>query len=41
MSQAKELHIVIKRINNNKYILCGKILDYIQLINWFKDFITD
>lgn len=41
MPKVKELHILIKRINNNKYVVQDEILDYMQLINWFKDLVTE
>lgn len=41
MSKVKEFQIVIKRINNNKFFVKGQEYDYLQLLMWFKEIITD
>jgi hypothetical protein len=41
MPKSKELHIIIKRISYNKYVVENETFDYMQLINWFKDYITE
>lgn len=38
---AKQLHLAIKQINYNRYIIEKQTYDYLQLINWFKKMITD
>lgn len=39
--KSKEVRIVIKRISCNEFVVDGKVLDYLQLINWFREIITD
>ncbi|MCX7843362.1 MAG: hypothetical protein N2489_09900 [Clostridia bacterium] len=41
MIKTKEITIKIKRINANKYIVDGKQMDYLELVQWFKDKVTD
>jgi len=39
--KSKKLCILVNRINNNKFIVNNQVFDYSQLINWFKDVITE
>ena len=41
MPKVKELQIVIKRINNNRFLVKDQEYDYLQLLMWFKEIITD
>ena len=40
MTKTKELHIHIKRISHNKFMIHNQEYDYLQLVNWFKDKVT-
>jgi len=40
MSKVKEMHIVVRRINRNRFIVQNQIFDYLQLVNWFKEIVT-
>lgn len=41
MPKNKELHIIVKRINHNKFIVRNQMFDYLQLVNWFKEIISE
>lgn len=41
MPKFKEFRVVIKRINNNRFFVKDQEYDYLQLLNWFKEIITD
>jgi len=40
MTRIKELRIVIKRINNNRFFVKDQEFDFLQLVNWFREIIT-
>lgn len=41
MEKIKEMHIVFKRINFNRFIVQGKVMNYLELVNWFRDIVTE
>jgi len=41
VEKAKEIHIIVKRINCNRFIVHNHIFDYLQLVNWFRDIVTE
>lgn len=41
MAKSKEVQILIKRINHNRFIVKNREYDFLQLINWFKNIITE
>lgn len=40
MAKEKEISIVIRRVNYNHFIVKNHVLDFLQLVNWFKEFVT-
>ena len=41
MMKSKEVRILIKRINHNQFIVNNREYDFLQLVNWFKNIITE
>lgn len=41
MAKIKEVRIVVKRINNNQFIVKNQEFDFLQLANWFIQIVTD
>lgn len=41
MDKIKEMHIIVKRITCNRFIVCGKVMNYLELLNWFRDIVTE
>lgn len=41
VEKIKEMHIVFKRINFNRFIVQGKVMNYLELVNWFRDIVTE
>jgi len=41
MMKPKEVRILIKRINHNRFVVKNQEYDFLQLINWFKSIITE
>ncbi len=41
MEKSKEVRIVIKRINHNRFVVKNQEYDFLQLVNWFKGIITE
>jgi hypothetical protein len=41
VEKVKETHIIVKRINCNRFIVHNQIFDYLQLVNWFRDIVTE
>jgi hypothetical protein len=41
MVKSKQFNIIVKRINNNRFIVQNQDFDYLQLLNWFKEVITE
>lgn len=40
MNLPKDILIVIKRINCNRFIVGNQEFDFLQLINWFREITT-
>lgn len=41
MDQIKEMKISIKRINHNLFIVGKRSMNYLELITWFQELITE